>query len=1193
MKKNLLSLLLAVVLVLGLMIVATPAMATEEETTPAEPAAHSHCVCVRSEAKPADHVCDETIVWEPYVKGMTLVDGGHYYLTANTGETRNLTGSGTKKLNITICLNGFTFRSNTPFKVQNGNTLTICDCQGGGAIRSSKADGTGYSVWAGYNKGVVNLYSGILSGLISAGYNARPVVVDGGTFNMYGGTIKNGDSGTITTGSPNVGYGGNVLVKSYQGSATHVGTFNLFGGTIEGGKATADGGNIYVLGGALNIYGGIIKDGSAVNGGNIAANGSYIKDDQSANRRVDLTISGGTVQNGVATEKGGNIYLQNTTNGCVFAMSDNALVTGGKAAMGGNIASYQTNPTTGLKGGTISNGVATSKGGNIYVESSADKANTFTLDGTTVTGGLAKLVEIGVDAEGNPTETITWGNGGNIYVDSGSNLNLKSGTVTLGEANDGGNIYIAADVTTEGFAIQVTDGVAHNNGGNLYVHSDLSIGAITISGGKANVNGGNIFADAIDLTLEGTTLSGGTANNGGNISMRNTGAQLLATDVIIENGVAIGAGGNIYTYNVPTVKFTGGSITGGAANNGGNIYSTHSSMTATRRLTISGTTVANGTAETNGGNLYIAKVGVVKLENVTCDNGQANKNGGNVYMEGNYKINFVGGTYSVAQGGRLYETTTGDDAYKAMVAQYGRNVGDTKLISEGGKRMDGNGGNICIAWGNDKVDEVKEGDVVVSTERTPNEASFNGTTLIGGNAVNGGALYIGNANATIENVTAKTCGGANGRVLHVAKNGVVTVKDSTFVNWGTQGTTIHNHGSLSLVGAVKLDKEFNGNERYNGTAALTNGIILDVTENADAMVDISALTEVANREEEGLPTVSGIAMTRYASIGLNTDKEEIKLTGAGKLAAGVNDTNRGFIYMNSTGYVLTEREGDLYADNAAIQGFNANHDVTCGGADLTAISAEAKSGVSYYTVNADLENAGVLSIDAVLNLNGKTVANATVAEGVTLYLADGANKLYDASKCGKFSGEINGIMEYITHTVIGSDTLHFVTLQNEDGSYSAHRYMARIAAVSLDAKKDALGYKAVFDGDEVVQSAVVSRGFHMWVDENCVSTRTSAGFDKGMTLRLHSIMANNGGEMTIYGEAFLILNIDGQEVEATTSARTTTMKSTIKEVNELTDLNDDQKSAVYGLYAQYADIMSAWLGETNNIKDWAPVEATA
>ena len=68
MKKNLLSLLLAVVLVLGLMIVATPAMATEEET----PAAHSHCYCVNSEAQPADHVCDDTLVWTGITKTTTI-----------------------------------------------------------------------------------------------------------------------------------------------------------------------------------------------------------------------------------------------------------------------------------------------------------------------------------------------------------------------------------------------------------------------------------------------------------------------------------------------------------------------------------------------------------------------------------------------------------------------------------------------------------------------------------------------------------------------------------------------------------------------------------------------------------------------------------------------------------------------------------------------------------------------------------------------------------------------------------------------------------------------------------------------------------------------------------------------------------------------------------------------------------------
>ena len=205
MKKNIFTILLALALVLSCVFVAAPDAHAAE--------AHSHCYCVNAEHVPETHVCEENVVWEPYEKGMTLVDGGHYYLVdSSSAEKRELVDA-ENPLHITICLNGQTFRAQFPFKVANGNTLTICDCKGTGAIRSSKTDATGYSVWVGKN-GVVNFYGGILSGMTSTGKYARPVVVDGGTFNMYGGTIKNGDSGTITTGTPNLGSGGNVPIKN-------------------------------------------------------------------------------------------------------------------------------------------------------------------------------------------------------------------------------------------------------------------------------------------------------------------------------------------------------------------------------------------------------------------------------------------------------------------------------------------------------------------------------------------------------------------------------------------------------------------------------------------------------------------------------------------------------------------------------------------------------------------------------------------------------------------------------------------------------------------------------------------------------------------------------------------------------------------------------------------------------------------
>ena len=1139
--KKFIMMLLALALVCSFM-VAAPAASAEEAT-------HSHCVCVKSSAKPEGHVCDETVVWEPYVKGMTLVDGGHYYLTADVGETRNLTSS-TNKLNITICLNGHTFRAQTPFKVQNGNTLTICDCQGTGAIRSSQTKGTGYSVWAGYNGGVVNLYSGILSGMISSGVYARPVVVEGGTFNMYGGVIKNGDSGTITTGSPNLGYGGNVLVKNYVGSKTHVGTFNMYGGSVEGGKASADGGNFYVLAGVLNISGGTVKNGSAVNGGNIAANGD--------GRKVDLTISGGIVEKGVATGNGGNIYMLNTTNGTVLSVKENAQILDGSAVNGGNIYQDKGNPST-ISGGIISGGAASENGGNIYL------TKDMTINGGEIKNGTAgKGVTEKTDAQTGEVATVTTytGNGGNLYISENSIATISGGSFVGGHAK---------------------------NGGSIYAMNDLTLSNVSVFGGYATGNGGNILINKKVLTLNGATVSGGSANQGGNIAVTNIGAQLIATDAKIENGTVTNSGGNIYTLNVPTVTISGGEITGGtAANHGGNLYITHTETIKTRRLTMSGVTVSGGSAEKNGGNLYIAKTGVVTLTDLICENGLSKVSGSNVYMEGNYDVTFSGGTYSLPEGGRKYTTNSEDADYLALVAQYGLNVASADLVSAGGTRLDGNGGNICIAWGNDIVTKDDEGNVTATAE---NSTKLNGTTILGGNAVNGGCLYIGNANATINNLTAKSCGGEAGRVLHIAKNGVVDMTNSTLVNWGVKGTTIYNNGTLRLIGEIKLDKEFNANERYNGTAVLTGGIVLDTTENENAMVDISGLTAVANREEEGLPTVYGITMTRYGAL----NQDGVKLLAAGKLATGVNDANRGFILISNNGFVLAERDGDLYMDNALIQGIKADGSVTNGAANFAELTVNHKDTALYYIMNGDLENAGELGVSIVLDLNGKTVSGASVAAGKTLQLMDNQNDTYNADNCGKIY--VVGDVNPITHIIPVAGNRHYVALVNEDGSWSAHRYLAYTKAISFAPNADAVGFKGGFTGDAVVQQAIVGYGYQMSVNNGNAKLYTMTdAFDTAnsteISLRIKNIMANGGGEMKITGNAVLVFNIDGQTVYADTSAKSTTMKQTIKAVNEQADLTDVQKAAVYNLYSSYKAVMDTWFTaeETNNIATWAPVE---
>lgn len=936
--------------------------------------------------------------------------------------------------------------------------------------------------------------------------------------------------------------------------------------------------------------------------------------DCSAEGSGSITVSGGATTSPltIGASQTVNLYSGNITgtgNGKSFASvtlsSSTAVfnmyggsITGGSSDKGGNVSI--TRGVFTMYGGTISGGRATSFGGNVAVHTAASGTSTFVMNGGTISDGAVIGQEEILDADNNVTQEAIAGQGGNVSVNcSVGSFVMNNGTISNGTAADnGGNLFVASGTTTISGG-SLTGGSA-KNGGSIYAKNNVTLTGVSVSGGTATSNGGNIWSEKVVTIGEGTVISGGKATNGGNICTSGAGSNLIVNAGKIENGVATGNGGNAYTYNSSKIEITGGEISGGKATNGGNIYSTHTNMTATRKLTISGTTVSNGTAEEKGGNLYIAKFGIVKLENVTCDNGSAKDSGSNVYMEGNFDVTFTGGTYSVAEGGRKYtytypESSTATEeekaAYLEQVAIYGLNNASTKLVSEGGKRLDGNGGNICIAWGNNKVTETTDSETGETvTQTTPNSTKINGTVITGGNAVNGGALYVGNANVTIENMTAKSCGGANGRVLHVAKAGVVTLKDSTLVNWGTQGSTVYNSGSLTLVGEVKLDKEFNATERKNGTAAVTTGMVLGAVENENAIIDFSGLTAVVNREEEGMPTVFGISMTRYGAVA----EDDTKLAAAGKLATGINDTNRDFITLNNTGFALTETDGDLYMNDATIQGIKADGAITNGGADFAEITANHKDGVLYYIVNENLENAGELGVSIILDLNGKTVSGASVAAGYTLQLMDNRNDGYDADKCGKIT--VTGDIEPITHIIPVAGNRHYVALPNEDGSWSAHRYLAYTPSISFAPGADALGFNASFRGDTALQAQLTGYGFQMSVNDGAVKVYTKTDPFKNpahttLSLRVKNILANNGGEAKITGNAILVFQINGETVYADTSANSTTMKETVKIVNDMeAELNEEQKTAVYDLYTKYASVIDSWFTteEINKIQTWGP-----
>ena len=262
MKKTVISLMLALAMVFSLVLVAAPA---------AEAAAHTdHCVCGGKTAGVGDHTkCTTLTGWQDLnqvVNGsseVTVLETGNYYLSADlhmeiTGTTkRGLEFA--KGAVVTICLNGYKLSCNTRvFYAQgtiteatpdapaadNHNEVSICDCKGTGVVDCKNAAIDGPILYM-KEKAIFSVYGGTIIGSNQNTKAGGAIRVQGGTFNMYGGTVKDGCSETL---------GGNFYIN---------GTANLYGGTITNGNGLT-GGNIHVT-----ASGKLLIDGASI------ANGGY------------------------------------------------------------------------------------------------------------------------------------------------------------------------------------------------------------------------------------------------------------------------------------------------------------------------------------------------------------------------------------------------------------------------------------------------------------------------------------------------------------------------------------------------------------------------------------------------------------------------------------------------------------------------------------------------------------------------------------------------------------------------------------------------------------------------------------------------------------------------------------------------------------------------------------------------------
>lgn len=313
------------------------------------------------------------------------------------------------------------------------------------------------------------------------------------------------------------------------------------------------------------------------------------------------------------TAKGAGVVGSGTPASCTEAALDTALSGGGSVSFncGGSATITLTSEKT------------------ISVDTTLDGGGQITLSG----GGSTRLFNL-QNGAALTLQNITLqngfssGNGGAIYVERLSTLNLSNSAIQNSIAANGGAIALngwgSSDaggtliVTDSGFSGNISTAAAipggGNGGGALYITggSTATVGGSTFSNNQS-VNGGGIHILGANLTVLDTVFNGNVADNsaggGGGGAIYVDGTKDFSGTIDIANSSFTGnhsnqLGGAIFSFPegsgstlIDQSLFDGNYALG--SGQGGAIY--HQSATSSGALSISNSTFTNNDAHANDG----------------------------------------------------------------------------------------------------------------------------------------------------------------------------------------------------------------------------------------------------------------------------------------------------------------------------------------------------------------------------------------------------------------------------------------------------------------------------------------------------------------------------------------------------------------------------------------------------------------
>lgn len=428
------------------------------------------------------------------VMGNGIVKGSYTSEDNNYGATMHFSAA-----SANVSLYGGTYghsgSSAKPTVVLEASRPNLTIYSGATFCRMENAQGAHIEI----RSGTVDLRGGrILGGTNTTDYGGNVRVVSSDTHTGWPSTFTMHD-GIIAGGRAK--YGGNVYVNRSSGHGSKDRTFTMDAGLLHYGIAgyaagsEGSGGNIYASTGAvLNLNGGLVTYGKSYSGGgNIMARNS-----------AQLTV-GGIVENGNGnyggkdSAVGGNIYLlgssstttdattgeeKTTYTRCKLTVTGTVRKNLGRISNGGNIFCSLSDVT--VDGGTIEGGVATSRGGNVYITNT--QGNLTVKNGGKILNGSAP-------------------NGGNVGTNiAAAKITVESGEISGGTATTAGpdvRLHAAATVNMTGGSM----GTVYGTTGKFNLSGDASIKKLTMTTGTLKLDAA--WKGSMNLIYDASTITDG------------------------------------------------------------------------------------------------------------------------------------------------------------------------------------------------------------------------------------------------------------------------------------------------------------------------------------------------------------------------------------------------------------------------------------------------------------------------------------------------------------------------------------------------------------------------------------------------------------------------------------------------------------------------------------------------------------